>query len=64
MHLPSHGCIRIYLANSTDHTHTHTHTPPRSPPKEVPQGLEEAAAEDVARPLFLTRHGRANTLVT
>ena len=26
MHLPSHGCIRIYLVNSTDHTHTHTHT--------------------------------------
>ena len=39
------------------HTHTHTHR--------VPQGLEETAAEDtVARPLFLTRHGRANTLVT
>ena len=26
MHLPSHGCIRIYLENSTDHTHTHKHT--------------------------------------
>ena len=38
--------------------------PPRSPPVPVPQGLEEAVAEDVARPLFLTRHGRANTLDT
>ena len=40
--------------NSERHIHTHTHT----------QGLEEAVAEDVARPLFLTRHGRANTLDT
>ena len=38
--------------------------PPRSPPVPVPQGLEEAVAKDVVRPLFLTRHGRANTLDT
>ena len=36
--------------------------PPPSPPAPVPRGLEETVAEDVARPLFVTRHGRANTL--
>ena len=39
------------------------HGPP-SPPAPVPRGLEETVAEDVARPLFVTRHGRANTLDT
>ena len=38
--------------------------PPPSPPAPVPRGLEETVAEDVARPLFVTRHGRANTLDT
>ena len=38
--------------------------PPLSPPAPVPRGLEETVAEDVARPLFVTRHGRANTLDT
>ena len=35
------------------------------PPAPVPQGLEGDGAEDaVARPLFLSRHGRASTSVT
>ena len=39
--------------------------PPPSPPAPVPQGLEGDGAEDaVARPLFLSRHGRASTSVT
>ena len=39
--------------------------PPPSPPAPVPQGLEGDEAEDaVARPLFLSRHGRASTSVT
>ena len=39
--------------------------PPPSPPAPVPQGLEGDEAEDaVARPLFLSRHGRACTSVT
>ena len=38
--------------------------PPPSPPAPVPRGLEETVAEDVARPLFVTRHRRANTLDT
>ena len=38
--------------------------PPPSPPAPVPRGLEETVAEDVARALFVTRHGRANTLDT
>ena len=38
--------------------------PPPSPPAPVPRGLEATVAEDVARPLFVTRHGRANTLDT
>ena len=39
--------------------------PPPSPPAPVPQGLEGDEAEDaVARPLFLSRHGRASTSAT
>ena len=39
--------------------------PPPSPSAPVPQGLEGDEAEDaVARPLFLSRHGRASTSVT
>ena len=57
------------LYGASPHTHAHTHRrpktpPPPSPPAPVPRGLEETVAEDVARPLFVTRHGRANTLDT
>ena len=38
--------------------------PPPSPPAPVPRGLEETVAEDVIRPFFVTKHGRANTLDT
>jgi hypothetical protein len=45
--------------------YTHARTPPPpSLPAPVPRGLEETVAEDVAHPLFVTRHGRANTLDT
>ena len=50
--------------SSSPQTQEAENTPPSVPPAPVPRGLEETVVEDVARPLFVTRHGRANTLDT